>query len=91
MIFGLVSFFASVVYWLHDVHLCIHIGLLRLRPVGLCTGLHSCWGSIFNFTGVQHGENTGGIAGSTEVIGVGGPRRFTVDSPLWPTTDSLFG
>ena len=44
MIFGLVSFFASVVYWLHDVHPCIHIGLLRLRPAGLCTGLHSCWG-----------------------------------------------
>ena len=44
MIFGLVSFFASVVYWLHDVHPCIHIGLLRLWPAGLCTGLHSCWG-----------------------------------------------
>ena len=44
MIFGLVSFFASVVYWLHDVHPYIHIGLLRLRPAALCTGLHSCWG-----------------------------------------------
>jgi len=53
----------------------------------------ACWplhwvaqllGSIFNFTGVQHGENTEGITGSTEVIGVGGPRRFIVDPPLSP-------
>lgn len=51
----------------------------------------ACWpwhwptkllGSIFIFTGVQYGENTEGIAGSTKIIGVGGPRRFTVDPPL---------
>ena len=82
MIFGLVSFFASVVYWLHDVHPCIHIGFFSFAA---CWPLHwaaQLLGSIFNFTGVQHGENTGGIAGSTEVIGVGGPRCFTVDPPL---------
>ena len=31
---------------------------------------------------VLHGEITWGITGSTEVIGVGGPRRNTVHPPL---------
>jgi hypothetical protein len=35
-----------------------------------------------DFTGVLHGEITWGITGSTEVIGVGGPRRNTVHPPL---------
>jgi len=64
MIFGLVSFFASVVYWLHDVHLCIHIGLLRLRPAGLCTGLHSCWGQYL----ISLGSNMVRIQGVSLVL-----------------------
>jgi len=81
MIFGLVSFFVSVVYWLHDVHPCIHIGLLRLRPAGLCTGLHSCWGQYL----ISLGSNMVRIQRVSLVLrksGVGGPWRFTVDPPL---------
>ena len=39
-------------------------------------------GSLSDFTGVLYGEITWGITGSTEVIGVGGPRRNTVHPPL---------
>jgi hypothetical protein len=53
----------------------IHIGLLAFA-------FPACWplewaaqllGSIFIFTGVQHGESTRGIADSTKVIGSADP------------------